>query len=216
MRIAACIILSLVLSAAVVNAELGFDLSAFVGNVDCFEDIVKAGYKFMIIEIQSSKKNFNYEIVHNTLAARKAGINDIDVYLFPDKEKTADQQISYALNYLKSNGVQFNSFWLDIEDEPHWFDTCEENIKFLQDMIDTASKFLKPEQIGLYASARYWSPIMCNTTQFSNYKLWWPRYDNQTSFDSYQPFGGWDLPVMKQHMGTTNISCTDIDTDWRP
>ena len=199
-----------------VYAELGFDLSAFVGPLDCFEDVAAEGYKFMIIEIQSSKRTFNYDIVHNTVNARKAGITDIDVYIFPDKNKPADEQTSFALNYLIQNGVEFNRFWFDVEDEPHWFPTCEENIQFLQTMLDTAAKFLPHERIGIYVENYYWSPIMCNSTQFSNYQLWWPRYDHQSSLDSFKPFGGWSMPVMKQHTPNITVSCAFFDVDWRP
>jgi hypothetical protein len=71
-------------------------------------------------------------------------------------------------------------------------------------------------KIGIYGSNRYWQPIMCGTDQFSNYDLWWPRYDNLKNFNSFTPFGGWNQPYMKQYTAEVPICCCpDTDLDWR-
>ena len=195
-------------------ARMGFDISAFIGLVNCFQDIAAAGHSYMIIELQSNRV-WNKDLIYNINAARAAGINDIDVYLFPQKNRTGEEQVATAIKFLLDNKVEFNRFWIDVEEQKYWFDTCDENIKFLHDMINSALDYLPQERVGIYVSAHYWEPMFCSTTEFSGFQLWWPRYDNKTSTDNFVPFGGWQKPVMKQFLGTTKLSCADIDLNWK-
>ena len=211
------IFLTLCLLSAVCSlsgARMGFDISAFIGPIECFDDIAAAGHSFMIIELQSSKV-WNKDLIHNINNARAAGINDIDVYLFPQKNRTAEEQVHSSIKFLLDNNVEFNTYWIDVEEQKYWFDTCDENIKFLQDMISSALDYLPQERVGIYTSNHYWEPMFCSTTAFSGFQLWWPRYDNNTSIDNYVPFGGWQKPVMKQYLDLRNVSCAVIDLNWK-
>lgn len=194
--------------------RMGFDISAFIGPLDCFEDIAAAGHSFMIIELQSTKV-WNKDLVHNINNARKAGINDIDVYLFPQKDRTGREQVSTALKFLQDNKVEFGTFWLDVEEQKYWFETCDQNIKFLHDMVNAALEYLPRERIGIYTMNYYWKPLMCGSTEFSSFKLWWPQYDNSPSISNFVPFGGWQKPVMKHYINSRNLSCAIIDTNWK-
>lgn len=196
------------------DARMGFDISAFIGPIDCFEDIAAAGHSFMIIELQSAHV-WNKDLIHNINNARAAGINDIDVYLFNQKNRSAEEQVTASIKFMQGNNVEYETFWFDIENQTYWFDTCDENIKFLHEMISTALDYLPPERIGIYASNHSWEPLMCGTTDFSGFKLWWPRYDNKTSIDNFVPFGGWQKPIMKQYLDLRNVSCAIIDLNWK-
>ena len=195
-------------------AKMGFDISAFIGPVNCFQDLAAAGHSYMIIELQSTKV-WNKDLIYNINAARAAGINDIDVYLFPQKDRTGEEQVATAIKFLLDNKVEFNRFWIDIEEQKYWFDTCDENAKFLQDMINSALDYLPQERVGIYTSAHYWEPMFCSSTAFSGFQLWWPRYNYKPTMDDFVPFGGWQKPVMKQYQGTTKLSCASIDLNWK-
>ena len=39
----------------------------------------------------------------------------------------------------------------------------------------------------------------------SDCPLWFACWDKKTSFDSFQPFGGWKEPAMKQIEGDTTV-----------
>ena len=209
--LALCLISAL---SSISQARMGIDISAFIGPIDCFQDIAAAGHSFMIIELQSAHV-WNKDLIHNINNARAAGINDIDVYLFPQKNRTAEEQVHSSIKFLNDNNVEYGTYWFDVENQTYWFDTCEENVKFLHELIDAALDFLPPERIGIYASNYYWQPLMCGSTEFSSIKLWWPRYDNNTSLEKFVPFGGWQKPVMKQYLDLRNLSCTIIDYNWK-
>lgn len=198
-----------------VQGRMGFDISAFHGPVDCFDEIVAAGHSFMIIELQSAHV-WNNDLIHNINGARKAGINDIDVYLFPQKNRTAREQVTSAITFLQTNQIEYGTFWFDVENQTYWFDTCDENIEFLKEMLAVALEFLPPERVGIYVEYYFWKPLMCLSELFSGFKLWWPRFDGSTSMDTFKPFGGWNKPVMKQYLPDQIVACAKVDIDWKP
>lgn len=57
---------------------------------------------------------------------------------------------------------------------------------------------------------------MCDTEKFNDYMLWWPRWNNQTSFDGFVEFGGWKKPFMKQFINDKYICGIETDLDWEP
>ena len=175
---------------AAINA---FDLSVFEGEVNCFQCIKNAGFDLMIIEIYSSTKQFNQYLAQNIRAAVAANIS-IDVYIFPDINRTAQDQITQFLGYMKNNSLPYNKVWLDVENTALWFPTPQQNQQFLAELVNYCLLYVQPANVGIYASNAQWQPIMNGTRVFQEYPLWWARWDNQTNFDSYAPFGGWELP----------------------
>ncbi|KAL4487169.1 hypothetical protein ABPG72_017888 [Tetrahymena utriculariae] len=200
----------------VVNAKLGYDISVWEGEVNCFECTKQAGYDFVVIEIYSSAKQFNNYLAQNIKSAYNASL-EVDLYIFPDTTRDPAEQINSYFQCLIANQTMslFNNVWLDIENENLFFANCTQNIEFLQAMINTTKNYINQNRIGLYTSQHYW-PIMCNTTAFSDLQLWYPRWDNQTNFNDFTPFGGFANPVMKQFYNDVQICCTNTDVDWKP
>jgi GH25 family lysozyme M1 (1,4-beta-N-acetylmuramidase) len=72
------------------------------------------------------------------------------------------------------------------------------------------------KSIGFYTSASQWRPITGNSQQFSAYPLWFAHYNGQRNFDDFVPFGGWQMPTMKQFSGDVQICGKSVDENWKP
>ena len=107
---------------------------------------------------------------------------------------------------------------MDIEGSQYWSSSCSSNQDWLSTAITTVNNLYKgcglSTCVGIYASESQWSPIMCNTSEFAHYQLWWAYYDYEASFSDFSSFGGWTKPAMKQYKGTTYICGTAIDEDY--
>ena len=114
------------------------------------------------------------------------------------------------VDVLKRGGVwnSFGMIWHDVE-APALFGTCEQNQRFMREALNAGDATGKVNAI--YSSKSQWTPIMCGSTAFSNYQLWYPHYDNNPSFSDWVPFGGWTKPAIKQYKGTTNVCGTAVD-----
>ena len=144
---------------------------------------------------------------------------NVDVYIFPDTSQSASSLISSFVNQMLSSGVlNTNMVWMDIEGPQYWSSSCTSNQNWLAEAISTIDSLYKgcglSSCVGIYASESQWSPIMCNTAQFSNHQLWYAHYDNSASFSDFVPFGGWSKPNIKQYQGTTYLCSTAIDKDY--
>jgi hypothetical protein len=129
--------------------------------------------------------------------------------------------MSGYISALISDGVlSTNMVWMDIEgpQSDYWFSSCSENQSWLSEAISTIDSMYKgcglSSCVGIYTGESQWSPIMCNTSEFSSHSLWWAYYDYEASFSDFSPFGGWSVPSMKQYKGTTYICSTAIDEDY--
>jgi len=210
------------------SAQKGFDHSYYQGlvNSSCYECLVSNGYSYAILQAQTGHPlgdgHYNPYIGPNYHSAISAGISPIDVYIFPDYGQDPVAQVNQTISLLFQDDVLYhnNMIYMDVENTQYWPGTCDENIEFLHKIIATAESMYYDCGlnfcIGIYSSASQWSPIMCGTTEFSKYPLWYPHYDNDPSFQDWKPFGGWVTPVMKQYTGTTSICGTEIDNDYKP
>ena len=144
---------------------------------------------------------------------------NVDVYIFPNTGHSASSEMSDYISALISDGVlTTNMVWIDIEGSQYWSSSCSTNQSWLSEAISTIDSMYKgcglSSCVGIYASESQWSPIMCNTSQFSNHQLWWAYYSGGASFSDFQSFGGWTKPNIKQYKGTTYICNTAIDEDY--
>merc|ERR1712130_429790 len=120
-------------------------------------------------------------------------MGNVDVYIFPDTKMSASSLMKTLVNDMKNSGVlDKNMIWMDIENTNYWSSSC----------------------VGIYSSSSQWSPIMCDTSKFSNRQLWYAHYDGHASFSDFSPFGGWTKPNIKQYAGTTYTCGTAIDKDY--
>ena len=119
--------------------------------------------------------------------AHAAGIPNIDVYIFPDTSQSASSSMTTLINDLKNAGVlTTNMIWMDIENTAYWSSSCSDNQSWLSDAISTIQSMYSgcglSTCVGIYSSSSQWSPIMCNTSEFSSHQLWYAHYDNNPSF----------------------------------
>lgn len=163
---------------------------------------------------RGSSGSVNPYVVDLLRGAHAAGIPFVDVYVFLNfKRGEPAVQMREVLDFIQASGQRFGMLWHDIEG-PKYFGECPENRKFLQEALAEGER--RGIRQGIYSSASQWQPIMCGAEEFSHYPLWYAHYDNRPDFSSFRPFGGWDRPVMKQYMGTTDLCGTQVDLNFYP
>ena len=131
--------------------------------------------------------NFITTVGDDISRAHAAGIKNVDVYVFPDTDESASSSMTTLINDLKNAGaLTSNMVWMDIESTSSWSSSCSDNQSWLSEAISTIDGLYKgcglSTCVGIYTSSSQWSPIMCNTSEFSKYQLWYAHYDNNPSF----------------------------------
>ena len=203
------------------QAEIGFDLSYFQGNVaaSVFSCLHNSGYQFGCIEATKGSQAALNPYISSVVANARQYFHNIDVYIFPNTDQDAATQMTSYINSLKADGVlTTNMVWMDIEGSQYWSSSCSTNQQWLSTAIATIQSLYSgcglPSCVGIYTGSSQWSPIMCNTAEFSSHPLWYAHYDNKPSFSDFTPFGGWTQPNIKQYEGTTYVCGTAIDEDY--
>jgi len=139
----------------------------------------------------------------------------VDVYMFPCYEcGNAQQQVRDTVNFLNKSKPGFDVFWFDIEAPELWSSDPANNSLFMQNLIDEGTS--QGLFLGIYTSVDAWSAIMGDYDGGAPYPLWYPGYDNTTSFSDFQPFGGWKVPTMKQYTPNASVCGTSVDMNWFP
>ncbi|KAG9391077.1 Glycoside hydrolase, family 25 [Carpediemonas membranifera] len=203
----------------VVLASRGFDVSYFQGapSISDFECLVKNGYgDFAVLQAQRSTGAYNQYVGQTYRNVKAAGIKYVDMYFFPSKHHDPVQQVHDTVAKLKADGVYSSSIqmWIDVENTALYFSTCAENVAFLHKIIDTLHASW-PGRVGMYTSESQWNPIACNSKEFADMQLWWPRYDGVESLShNWASFGGWSRPAVKQYRGSVPMCGTTIDEDF--
>ena len=71
----------------------------------------------------------------------------------------------------------FCKVWMDIESTSSWSSSCSDNQSWLSQAISQVESMYNgcglSTCVGIYSSSSQWSPIMCDTTEFSNHQLWY-------------------------------------------
>ena len=151
---------------------------------------------------------------------------------------SAEQQVKDTINFLRDNGVgiarsvsstgpieaphsadavYINRLWLDIEDEnpSKYFDADPAvNQAFMAAMVAELERQFVP--VGIYTTLTYWEQIMDNAEGYSQYPLWYPRYDDTDSMDFFSPFAGWEAALIKQTGGDVGYcDISQVDSDYQ-
>merc|ERR1712137_1096188 len=170
-------------------ATKGFDLSYYQGNVPSsdFSCLKSNGYDFGIIEATKGSAAELNPYISSVVANARKYIKNVDVYIFPDTSHSASSLMSSYIKSLKSDGVLTNNMvWMDIEGSQYWSSSCSSNQNWLKEAINEINSLYKgcglSTCVGIYTSESQWSPIMCNTSQFSNHQLWYAHYDEMNRF----------------------------------
>lgn len=207
--------------------------------------IMTANTSFVIIRAYRSLGAVDDAAPESAKNAHAAGIFNIGAYIFPCIAssnysithnitcESPSKQFQDTIDFLESNGlfifrqnenqsiklnkkVVINRVWLDVEDEqPNIYYDVNSTINdlFLTEMVSEAHK--QGIQIGIYTTKTYWSQIMNDTTSFSAYPLWYPRYDAVNSMDFFSAFGGWNDVKVKQTGGSVGLcEISQVDTDY--
>ena len=197
-------------------AVAGIDLSYFQGDVSqaSWNCLKQSGKSFAVIQAQLGSGTINPYVANNIKRAKAAGIDYVDVYIFPDINRDPAEQVQATINFINQNGAGnlFGEIWLDIEGPQYWTSNCNTNIAFLSKMVNAARA--TGHKVQIYTSASQWNPIMCGSTAFSGMQLWYAHYDSNPSFGDFSPFGGWSHPAIKQYQGTTSMCGTEVDLDF--
>jgi hypothetical protein len=166
------------------------------------------------------------------------GIKDVGAYIFPCMPTapytlshnitcdSAEKQVATILQNLRSNNIAINSdqdtysinrIWLDIEDEvpSKYYDAdAAKNQAFIQEITNALTKAKVP--VGIYTTLTYWQNIMNNVEGYSQYNLWYPRYDSVDSLDFFTPFAGWEDVDIKQTNGDVGYcGISQVDSNYR-
>ena len=220
-------ITALLVSFSSVLARQGFDLSVATSTEtwNCLasagDDV------FGIIRAYRNVGVVDANAATSIKAASAAGVRDLGVYMFPCIEESpytqdnnitcasASSQVIDTVQYLEREGVSIlgssiqpknskieavvNAVWLDIEDEvPSKYYASDPSINqaFLADIV-AALEGLGIE-VGIYSTSTYWKNILDNVEGYGcAHSLWYPRYDNTSSFEFFEPFADWELSSLK-------------------
>lgn len=174
--------------------------------------------------------------------AYDAGLTDLHAYIFPCVSSSSysvknnikcelpSEQLKRTVQYLEDNNINVvghttninvnqpsvGILWLDIEDEDpsKYYDvdiTINQNI--LSEFVTTANEL--NVNLGIYTTKTYWTKIMGGIEGYSQYPLWYPRYDGVNSMDFFTPFAGWDTADIKQTNGDVSYcGVSQVDSNY--
>ncbi|QDZ18171.1 glycoside hydrolase [Chloropicon primus] len=147
-------------------------------------------------------------------AAHAAGIDKVDVYMFPCiKCLQFEQQVDGMLLGLETS--KYDRVWLDVEGVQYWTSSCDTNLQYFEELMAILVQRLGVTRVGVYVSPTSWKALMCDYyTPFSSVvPLWYPHYDNNYGFQDFPPagYGGWSHPSIKQYLGSASACDASID-----
>ena len=116
------------------------------------------------------------------------------------------------ISYLKSHGVDFHEFWVDVE-RSDWGSNHSWNTHFIKNCCDAAKG--SAIHVGVYTSESQWQPITGNSHELHDYDLWWATYNGEPNFDGFSSFGGWSKPYMHQYLGSQDLCGASVDVNWK-
>ncbi|KAN0050715.1 hypothetical protein ACTA71_003863 [Dictyostelium dimigraforme] len=195
-------------------SHIGIDVSSGT-DVSGFECFKGKKYSRAIIRCYESIGAIDTNCRPSIENAKKAGIETIDVYLFPCYScGNPEGQVSATSHYLKDHLKDLDFLWLDIEGPgQYWSSSESDNKKFIQGLLD-ASKTAGFKNVGIYTSESQWPGIVGSWDGGKDYPIWYANYDGAENFDDFRGFNGWTKPHMKQYAGNINECGFGIDKNY--
>jgi len=194
----------------------GVDVSSLV-SVSSFGCLKSNGYSFAVMRCYQSIGSVDPNCAATVKNAWDAGLDKVDVYLFPCyKCGNAAGQVDALVKYLTDNTVKHGMIWLDVEGPGvYWSDSTTANRAFFGDLVTAAKSH--SVSLGIYTSESQWDPIFGSDYDGGKaYPLWYAHYDNVQSFSDFAAFGGWTKPDRKQYAGDVTLCSAGIDKNWTP
>eukprot|EP00708_Paratrimastix_pyriformis_P001274 EC838646.1.p2 GENE.EC838646.1~~EC838646.1.p2 ORF type:complete len:211 (+),score=36.72 EC838646.1:33-635(+) len=194
-------------------------------NVSTWRCWLNQGFSFASVRAYHSFGEIDENAPDSIANAIEAGFapEDMAVYHFAcccGAKKSADVQVAEMVDYLAQSQTNYSIVWFDVETNPSrncgWSTDSDTNCAFLKDLISAAAS--RHLVTGIYASKYMWQSIMGGDrcTVGGDLPLWYPRYNQDPSFQDWAPFGGWTQPYMKQDWDHEPHCGVDADVSWRP
>lgn len=157
------------------------DISYLTGEIDqAFCDKLKSlGVDLVIVGLQ------DIDLARRQLAILKNADFKLHVYIWP-QDKDVDNYLPEVISIM--HYFKLPCIWVDVEDSGY--------------NVDAAITELREQRhftTGIYTSAFMWQKYMSNTDAYQFLPLWYARYDMMPNMSDFEPFGGWDVPTMKQY-----------------
>jgi hypothetical protein len=185
-----------------------------------FSCLKRTGYQYAVIRAWRSSGVWDPDCASNINNAISAGMNPVDVYMFP-RPKGASGSSQASQLWSKLQTTQFKgTVWVDVEQESPYWSTQSANQQFFTDVVHTLQSL--GATVGVYTSKSQWTEIMGSSFQGGkNLPLWYSHYDNTAAFSDFTrsaigPFGGWSTPAMKQYQGDQSACGCNTDFNWSP
>lgn len=190
-------------------------------SLETFQCLLDTGFKYTTIECWREKDmgSFWYECVSNIENAWQVGFEAVDVYMYPERFSSAQQQAEQLLANLTMYNVKYNAIMLDVEGDDWNSFTQLENQQYMQTLRSTIESHGK--KVFVYSSSVWNTYFGTNFTAFSDTPLVYAHYDNVPSFYDYDfaPYGGWEVASGKQFWDGVEgeVVCgISLDWDWSP
>jgi len=169
--------------------------------------------EFAIVRGYQSGGQVDPNAAANVRNAKAAGIQYVDLYLFPCVPCGNPAGQVQALVSAMS-GVPYGMIWLDIE-RYQWSGNLGANQNFISSMLSELTSL--GQHPGVYTNYYNWEAIVgLNWGGASGYPLWYAHYDGSPNFGDFVPFGGWSKPNIKQYAGDKTLCATGVDMNWYP
>lgn len=215
------------------NTMFGVDVAVPVSAAQ-WSCLMAANVTWASVRAWHSTGSFDENAPSNLAAAASAGLQDVDLYLFPCRALPAEFQVSSLIASLSltsltnPNRASYGTIWLDIEANPSrthathqncsWAEhTPASNCEYVRMLADAVAA--RNIDVGVYSSHHSWLPILgADCTAMQGLPLWYPHYDRQPGCADYAdyPFGGWTRPRWKQFTdkaGTAAIGACGVPVD---
>jgi GH25 family lysozyme M1 (1,4-beta-N-acetylmuramidase) len=192
----------------------GIDISIYSGAVDAstWDCVKKSGRDWAVIQAWDCK-SLNAHVADNVKAAKHAGLDPVDVYVFMSNGCDSDYAGVVDAVHKEIAGSGFGKIWFDIEQCSGCWGSADANIEYMTN----AAKHAKSLGIdyGVYSSEGEWPQVMGSNKWSEGGDLWYADWDSAKNFDDggYK-FGGWSKAGAKQYSGNTNLCGLSVDLDW--
>ncbi|CAJ0608946.1 unnamed protein product [Cylicocyclus nassatus] len=178
-------------------------------STDNFRCLKDNGFTFYIGRVWKSTGNYDMEGMQNMKNAHEAGF-EVSAYIFPCLAKHCappQNQVEATINRLRSEGVPFDTVYLDIEifRWPNDHAANRNTINAMGNKLDGMGV-----DWGIYTNKNNWKSIVGSEyDQWKHKKLWWAYWgmNDGTRRGEFSPFGGWSNFYIQQYAGDFNGPC---------
>ena len=194
-------------------AGYGVDISTY-HSVSQLECMVNNGFTFLIPRCWCSDASYDSNCLSSTNNGYHTGMFRVDSFFFYCfSSGNGGGQVSTFWSQATGEGVWVTRIWFDIEGE--WSSSYSTNQAFLMDMVEQARSI--GIVYGIYCNYNYWTYFFGYDYVFPyNYEipLWFAHYNDDPSFASFDAFGGWTWPKIKQYSGNVNFCDGWVDFNY--